>query len=145
KTCVRQHQRDTRNEVGALAGPVVAVGKQVSIRKTGQAEGIVRPDGVSRIDRAAQVHIDGQRVARVPQTNAAQAPTADDFSHGAAAAKKLLAGAEWEFIDGVYREVLTNIEDTRPFVAFQAIHILRSVRLATADRSVIDRVRPGVA
>src|SRR5271157_4735938 len=80
----------------------------------------------------------------VPKANAAQAPSAYNFAHGAAAVKELLARPKRKLIHSVDRDIVSNVIDAGPLIAFQAIHILRSGRFASSDRAVIDGVRPRI-
>ena len=58
--------------------------------------------------------------------------------------QKALAGSEGQFVDGISREVVANIEHAWSLVARQAIHVFRPVGLAAADRSVVDGMGPGI-
>ena len=84
-------------------------------------------------------------MAGVPKADAAEAPAADDFSNHARTAQIRLARAEGELVDRIYGHIVAHIEDTRAFVAGQAIHVLRSVGLTPSDGTIVDGMRPSVA
>src|SRR5882672_12154377 len=84
-------------------------------------------------------------MAGMEQANAAQAPSTDDLAERSAAIEKVFARTEGEFVNGVRYKVVTNVKDARPFVAGQTIHICWSIRLTSADRSIIDGVGPCIA
>ncbi len=67
-----QQYRHAGDKVGPLCGLVIAVRE------------------LSGVD----IHRDGKRVASMPETNAAQAPAADDFVQDATLVQKALAGSE---------------------------------------------------
>src|SRR5579863_9989430 len=84
-------------------------------------------------------------MTRVPKSNAAQLPAAEDFPHDSGRAKERLSGSKREFVDRIDGDVVTNVENTWTLVALHAVHVFRTRRLATANGAVIDRMRPRIA
>src|SRR5579863_3130564 len=83
-------------------------------------------------------------MASMPDARAAETPPSHEFPGDTAVVQKGFAGPEREFIDGVGREVVANIEDAGALVARQTIDVLRSIRFATTNGAVVDGVGPGV-
>src|ERR1700728_5286984 len=81
----------------------------------------------------------------VPNADATDTPSAHDFAQCSRVIQERLAGAKRQFVDGIDGDVVAHIEDARSLVASQAIHVLRTVRLASADRPVVNGMGPGVA
>src|SRR5579863_3891057 len=136
----RQSQRHARHYVRPLIVLVVTVGKKIGV---GQAGGEERVVGILYV--AAEIHLNGQRMTGMPQPDATQLPASDNLPQHPGILQKSLARSEGEFVHGVQSEILPNIEDAWRLVASEAVDILRTRRLAAANRSVVNRVRPGVA
>src|SRR5579872_1183763 len=56
-----------------------------------------------------------------------------------------LPWSEWKVVHAVNGDIAANVEDARPFVARETIHILRYARFAPSHRAVVDRMRPCIA
>src|ERR1700730_18157547 len=84
-------------------------------------------------------------MAGMPNAHAAEAPAANDLAQNPTLIQEALTGAEREFVHGIGREVVTNIEDARSLVASPAIYVFWSVGLPTPYCPVIDGMRPGIA
>ena len=81
----------------------------------------------------------------MPEANAAELPASEDLADGSRGVEVRFSRAERKFIDGIDGEVVADVENTRTFVALQAVHILRTVRLAAADRAVVNGMGPCIA
>lgn len=63
----------------------------------------------------------------MPQTDAAEFPATNKLVQDPSIVQKAFAVPKRQFVHRIYREIVANIEDAGPFVALQAINILRSV------------------
>src|SRR5579864_5490867 len=83
-------------------------------------------------------------MAGMPQPKAAHTPAANHLAKDTTLVQVALAGSKWKLINRVRREIVANIEDAGAFVAGQAIYVLGSIRLAAANGTIVDSVRPRI-
>src|SRR5271169_2769249 len=80
----------------------------------------------------------------VPDPDAAQFPAADDLAQGSCVIQEGFARPKRQLIDGIHCDVVAHVEYAWAFVTGKAVYIFRAVRLAAADRSVINGMGPGI-
>src|ERR1700732_318327 len=83
-------------------------------------------------------------MARMPYANAAHAPAPQHFA-GKTFAEMRFAWPEWELVNGVRRDVVSDIENAGSFVALPAIHVFGTVRLTATNGAVVNRMGPVIA
>src|SRR5580704_8800497 len=81
----------------------------------------------------------------VVEAHATEAPALQELAGHTAMVQVGPAGSERKLIDAVCREVVADVKNARSDIASQTIHVLRPVRFAAADRTVVDGVREGIA
>src|SRR5579872_6256900 len=84
-------------------------------------------------------------MAGVPEAYAAHLPASHYFAKCPRRIEEGLSRTKRELINCIDRNVVPNIENARTFVAMQTVDGFRSIRLAAANRAIVDGMGPGVA
>src|SRR5258708_19530191 len=82
---------------------------------------------------------------RVPKADGPQTPSAHDLVQDTCLIEKPLSRSKGQLIDGIRGEIVADVKYAGAFVAPGAIQIFRAIGLPSSHRSVIDRMRPGIA
>src|SRR5260370_24881172 len=82
---------------------------------------------------------------RVPKADGTQTPSAQDLVQDSCLIEKTLSRSKGQLIDGIRGEIVADVKYAGAFVAPGAIKIFRAIGLPSSHRSVIDRMRPGIA
>src|ERR1700722_5941165 len=87
---------------------------------------------------------DRQWMPGVPRANTRDLPPANDLPERAFGVQESLIRTKWEQINRIHHTVGTNIINAPSSLARETECIFWSVGLATADGTIVDRMRPNI-